>query len=340
MRITTVDARSDEPHEAGRFAEFVAVQAASMAALHAGPSTAWTTEELRAMRRTRTDFAYADRLAQVGDTAVGMLAVALPQQDNTEAALIMLHVLPQHRRRGVGSALLAEAEHIARRHGRSILQASTEYDAGAADVGEAFARQHGFALAQTVVASHLDLPADRAALAAMTRAGRDVAAYDLEVAWDRLPAHWLVDRAVLSARMSTDAPQGELTWSEEAWTAARVVEDVERVRAAGRRLLEVVARDVVTGRLVGFTRITVSTTDPDVGYQSDTLVLREARGHRLGLRMKATAALAFMQESPATRRLLTWNADDNLPMLAVNRRLGFVGDGIQREWERRLPDAR
>lgn len=102
MRITTVDARSDEPHEAGRFAEFVAVQAASMAALHAGPSTAWTTEELRAMRRTRTDFAYADRLAQVGDTAVGMLAVALPQQDNTEAALIMLHVLPQHRRRGVG----------------------------------------------------------------------------------------------------------------------------------------------------------------------------------------------------------------------------------------------
>lgn len=115
MRITTVDARSDEPHEAGRFAELVAVQAASMAALHAGPSTAWTTEELRAMRRTRTDFAYADRLAQVGDTAVGMLAVALPQQDNTEAALIMLHVLPQHRRRGVGSALLAEAEDIARR---------------------------------------------------------------------------------------------------------------------------------------------------------------------------------------------------------------------------------
>lgn len=335
MRIAVVDGRSDEPADRRLFEGFVAAQAASMASLHDGTSGASSVDELREMRRSRTDFVYADRAALVDEDVAGMLAVALPQHDNRDKAMVMLHVRPEHRRRGIGDALMGEAEAIAHAHDRSVLMASTDSDAGRDDVGETFARRHGFALAQTMLASHLALPADRPALEQMTANDR-AAPYELEVAWDRLPTDWLADRAVLSARMSTDAPQGDLSWDEETWTAERVAEDAERVVKSGRRLLEVVARDTATARLVGFTRITVPIAEPEVGYQQDTLVLREARGHGLGLRMKATAALALMDEMPGTRKVLTWNADDNGSMLAVNRKLGCTLDGIQREWERRL----
>lgn len=343
MHIATVDARSDEPADLRLFEAFVAAQAASMASLHDGPSTAWSVQELRAMRHTRTDFAYADRVALVDGQVAGMLAVALPQHDNRDKALVMLHVRPECRGQGVGDALMSEAERVAHAHDRSVLMASTDSYRDQVDVGEGFARRHGFALAQTMVASHLELPADREALRSMA-AGDAAAPYEIEVAWDGLPADWLADRAVLSARMSTDAPQGELSWDEEVWTSDRVAEDVERVVRSGRRMVEVVARDTGTGHLVGFTRVAVPIADPEVGYQQDTLVLREARGHGLGLRMKATATLALMDETPGTRKVLTWNADDNASMLAVNRELGFVVDGIQREWERTLdrlgaPDA-
>ena len=64
-----------------------------------------------------------------------------------------------------------------------------------------------------------------------------------------------------------------------------------------------------------------------MAYQQDTLVMREHRGHGLGLRMKAAGTLALMEGSPATTSVRTWNADDNAPMLAVNHALGFVHDG-------------
>lgn len=343
MHIAAVDAHSDQPADLRLFEGFVAAQAASMESLHDGTSGAWSVDELREMRRSRTDFGYADRAALVDGAVVGMLAVAMPQHDNRDKAMVMLHVRPEHRRHGIGEALMAEAEAIARADDRSVLMASTDCDAGRDDVGEAFAHRHGFALAQTMLASHLDLPAERDTMRLMA-AGDRAAPYEMDVAWDRLPAHWLADRAVLSARMSTDAPQGDLSWDEETWTCERVVEDAVRVVRSGRRLLEVVARDTGTGRLVGFTRISVPIAEPEVGYQQDTLVLREARGHGLGLRMKATAVLELLDRMPGTRKVLTWNADDNTAMLAVNRKLGCTVDGIQREWERTLtpisaPDA-
>jgi RimJ/RimL family protein N-acetyltransferase len=43
-----------------------------------------------------------------------------------------------------------------------------------------------------------------------------------------------------------------------------------------------------------------------------------------------------MARLPEVDRIRTWNAEDNEPMLAVNRRLGFVADAYQREWQKRV----
>ncbi len=63
-------------------------------------------------------------------------------------------------------------------------------------------------------------------------------------------------------------------------------------------------------------------------------MLREHRGHGLGLRLKAANALAVMRDLPMVPSVRTWNADDNVHMLAVNRELGFQVEGYSREWQK------
>jgi GNAT superfamily N-acetyltransferase len=104
----------------------------------------------------------------------------------------------------------------------------------------------------------------------------------------------------------------------------------------GRRSVETVARHVASGRLVGFTHVQVTADRPHLAYQHDTLVLREHRGHRLGVRLKAANALALREAMPQVRTVRTWNAVDNAPMLAVNRALGYRPSGRETEWQKVL----
>ncbi len=134
--------------------------------------------------------------------------------------------------------------------------------------------------------------------------------------------------------MSTDAPQGALLLEEEQWDAARVRAANQRQLDSGRRVVESVARHVPSRRLVGYTQLSVPAGTPELAYQSNTIVLREHRGHGLGLRLKAANALAVMRDLPMVRSVRTWNADDNVHMLAVNRELGFQVEGYSREWQK------
>jgi GNAT superfamily N-acetyltransferase len=127
---------------------------------------------------------------------------------------------------------------------------------------------------------------------------------------------------------------GDLVLEEERWDEERVRADYERIAAVGRRVVDAYALHEATGALVGYTQVQVPQADPEVAFQQDTLVLREHRGHGLGLRMKAAGTLALMDGSPTTGSVRTWNADDNAPMLAVNTALGFVHDGMMREWQK------
>jgi RimJ/RimL family protein N-acetyltransferase len=87
---------------------------------------------------------------------------------------------------------------------------------------------------------------------------------------------------------------------------------------------------------VGFTDLVVRPGAPDLAVQSDTLVVREHRGHGLGLAMKLANLAALQREKPNVDRVRTWNADTNTPMLAVNRRMGFEVVGWSREWLKEL----
>ena len=300
-----------------------------------GPDhTAHSVDELREMGRSTSRRRLAWAAVDAGGTVVGSAALTMPQHDNLAQALLLVIVHPDHRRRGIGTMLLEHTEAAAAEQGRTVLLAETQWRVGERDEsGEEFAAQRGYAGAQTVLRSSLSLPADRELLEAAVKV-RDADGYVVRTCWDGIPEAWLGGRAELSRRMSTDIPMGDLVLEEEVWDEERVRTDYERIAAIGRRVVDTYAVHEATGELVGYTQVQVPQAQPQVAFQQDTLVMREHRGHRLGLRMKAAETLALMQESPATQSVRTWNADDNAPMLSVNRALGYVHDAMLREWQK------
>lgn len=324
-----------DPEQDAQARAWIGVHEAAQHELFGDAGSTWTLEEIRAFHRAGQKRRVV-RGAWVDGELLGSLEVIMPLLDNESLAMVWLSVEPEARRRGIGSALFAEAERVATDHGRTILLVETEWAAGRHDESESFARRHGFELGQTVLRSCMSLDVDRARLRAMVD-GDGAEDYELESFVDLMPEEWLEDRAVLQQRMSTDAPSGDLDLEEEAWDAERLRSDNARWRDAGRRVVETAARHRPTGRLVGFTQISISAEEPTLGYQQDTLVLSEHRGHALGLRLKAANALRVLDAVPAVTAIRTWNAEGNAPMLAVNRALGYAVDGYSREWQKVLP---
>ena len=73
-----------------------------------------------------------------------------------------------------------------------------------------------------------------------------------------------------------------------------------------------------------------------VGWQGDTLVHGDHRGHRLGMLVKVANLEAMAAERPSTRRVHTWNAGENQWMLAINVALGFRRVATEGAWQKRV----
>jgi RimJ/RimL family protein N-acetyltransferase len=230
--------------------------------------------------------------------------------------------------------LLEEGRRLAAAHGRTEL--ITEVDEpGPWAPGRGFALRHGWTCDLVETRRDLVLPLDEQRLRAVEdEARRASTAYELVTWRDRTPDALVDDRALLERRMTTDAPHGDLPVQEEDWDAERVRE-YERVHAErGRTVLS--AGAVRDGRLVAFTDLHLSAATPEHAHQGGTLVLREHRGHRLGSLVKAAVLRQVADGFPQVRAITTYNADSNLPMVAVNAALGFVPAGSLSSWSVRL----
>ena len=334
VRIVAVDVLADD----GLLDQWLDAAVASARHEYGELHTTPSAPEVRASQRLTTDAAIVQVAALRGDQVVGQGQLNLPLTDNRHFAGLSFTVRPECRRHGVGTTLLQHLEHLATADGRTTLCAEGEVAAGHLDPADGFAKAHGYAVALVSLRGELDLPADLNALLepleadAVARSG----GYDVLTWWDDIPEQWLDQRAELASRMSTDAPLGELQTEQEKWDADRVLEQLRVIRAQGRRWVETVAVERATGRLAAFTDLAVSAHTPDLAYQWDTLVVQEHRGRRLGQMVKAANLRALVRELPDVRRVTTWNAEVNAPMLTVNRAMGFVTIGRETEWQKVL----
>ncbi|MDP3710946.1 MAG: GNAT family N-acetyltransferase [Mycobacteriales bacterium] len=337
MRIEQVDPRDDEA-----FGRWYAVLAAVEQDTRPGES-GWTAQDQREIAVTglEADTATGELvtllLAVDGARDVGLGRLVLTTRDNLDRARVLVHVLPDERRGGVGTALLEGLLARARAAGRSV--AGTEVDEPEALAGVSpahhFLTRHGFDRALLEVRRDLAVPVPSQVLAGCLAHAREGAAgYDVTAYSRRCPDHLLDARAALGRAMSVMFPSGDLELEEEQWDA----ELVRRKEAMFDRMGRVYWAAMATrdGEAVAFTELGVSSHAPDRAYQWDTLVLPEHRGHRLGLLLKATVLGQLQTDSPATRTVTTWNATTNAPMIAVNERLGFRPNGTLSTWQKRL----
>lgn len=270
-----------------------------------------------------------------------------------DTAWVVVQVLPEYRRRGIGTALADRVEAIAAESRvRKLIVYTPSGDApgerlvpptgyGSVPAGNAevrFLLARGYRLEQVARASRLALPVPAAELerhlaAATAKAGAE---YRVERWAGLTPDARLGDMAHLITRMVTDAPSAGLEEPADPWTAERVHEEELREQASPTTVLTAAVEHVPSGRLAGYTQLYVPRESHRPVTQGDTLVLREHRGHRLGMVLKIANLLHLEQERPGHPSVLTFNAEENRPMLDVNEAVGFVSIGFEGAWRKDL----
>jgi hypothetical protein len=133
--------------------------------------------------------------------------------------------------------------------------------------------------------------------------------------------------------MATDPPLGDVDWRPEVWDAERVRRTYLHMTVA-RDVYTTCARHVASGELAAFTQLKGPHDKPEVVYQENTLVLSHHRGHALGLWVKAANCEWIASDRPSSRRVHTWNADENDYMLDINTRLGYRRESIAAAWQK------
>lgn len=336
MDIRLIDARDE-----GDLAAWYAVYRAA-ASYEREYHMAYTQQEMRAEFLTPepgwqlTPYSLVEQGEVV---AVGSLG--LTRFDNLDMAWVAVGVLPSHRRRGLGSAVLGRLEEEAAGQGRTRLvgEADTPYDApedGSGEPDAEFLRAHGYAFGLGNVQRVLDLPVDDALLDALeAEAASRHSGYTFVDVSTPLPDELVLPVGQIRADVVVEAPMGDIPLEPDHVDAARVRGEEQKLAAQGRQGFAtlVFAPD---GELAAYTEVGISHSDKPWLYQWGTLVRRPHRGRSLGLAVKVRNTRWLQQLFPDRAAIRTWNAEVNEHMIGVNERLGYRPVARLGEWQKTL----
>ncbi len=290
--------------------------------------------------------------ARIDGELAGPAVYETTSGEDADTAWINVEVLPPFRGCGVGTALADEIEASAIEDGKSKaivytamqdapgqrLASPTGFGSVPASAPTArFLLARGYRLEQIERASRLPLPVpalDDLVASAHATSGPD---YALHTWVGRTPERFIEGMALLATRMSTDAPTAGLEEPEDVWTVERIVEADERNERMNPRLRLIAAVEhVPTGQLAGFTVLSVPRQTHRAVSQYATLVLREHRGHRLGMLLKVGNLAHLEAVAPGHPSVTTFNAEENRHMLSVNEAVGFVAFSSESAWRKDL----
>ncbi len=285
---------------------------------------------------------------------VGRVGLDLPVETDSRVAYMLIELLPDVWGRGIGTGALRLIERVAGEHGRTVLQSWAEHpdrpgprlepptgfgSIPADDPGARFFVRHGFSLEQIERNSALDLRETQERVDdLLTEAVAAARGYRL-VSWDApTPPEFAEGYAWMKSRMVTDAPSAAIEFDEEKWDAERVAIHDARSIEAGRLLHVTAAQHIESGELCAFNELAIGPDRTKASHQEDTLVLREHRGHRLGMLVKCAGLRAWRDIAPDSPRIITYNAEENRPMLDINEAIGFVPIAYEGAWKKVLKD--
>lgn len=286
---------------------------------------------------------------------VGRVGVDLPLEDGSKVAFFAIELLKDVQGRGIGSTAYTDlVEPAARAHGRTVLQSWAEQNEApgprleaptgfgsvpADDRTTRFYLRHGFRLEQVERCSAFDLQGSFEGVERLYAMARDASPGYRVVSWVApTPEEFVARYGWMKSRMITDAPAAGLEFDEEQWDAARVARHDSTYTASGRLLQVAAAEHIATGELCAFNELVIGKDRTEATHQEDTLVLTEHRGHRLGMLVKCANLLAWRSVAPQSPRVITYNAEENRPMLDINEAIGFAPISYEGAWKKVLDD--
>ncbi|MFT3970054.1 MAG: GNAT family N-acetyltransferase [Micropruina sp.] len=291
-------------------------------------------------------------LAVRNGTIVGRIGVDIPLEAGSRSAYWLIELLPEVWGQGIGTSAYQLVEQTARAHGRTVLQSWAEHSDAPGDRLEPptgfgsiprdhaarFFLRHGYTLEQIERCSRLDLNGSFGEIERLL-AEAQAASTDYRVVQWMLPTpdEFVAGYAWMKSRMSTDAPAADLEIDEESWDATRIALHDARYLDGGQTLQVTAAQHIATGELCGFNELVIGSDRTRATHQEDTLVLAEHRGHRLGLLVKCAGLLSWREVAPESPRVITYNAEENRPMLDINEAIGFVPVIYEGAWKKVLP---
>jgi GNAT superfamily N-acetyltransferase/RimJ/RimL family protein N-acetyltransferase len=261
--------------------------------------------------------------------AVGCYLLTLPDKANLTRANVVLRVPPDRRRAGIGTALLRHCADRARLAGRAWLAA----EAWDGTAGEPFATAVG--ATGGIPSVHRTMRFDDSVREQLPGLRADAeghaAGYSL-LSWTGPTPGGLLDQVAAVHAAMADAPRNAGV-EPSVWDADRIARVEKLIDDAGMGSYTVGARHDATGRIAALTTILTDPGAPGWGIQQITAVLRQHRGHRLGLLVKVAMLELLTSAEPDMRRIVTDNAGSNDFMIAINKQLGFEVSGVTRSWQ-------
>ncbi|GAA0589144.1 GNAT family N-acetyltransferase [Kribbella sandramycini] len=271
------------------------------------------------------------------ERVLGALLFEYRLSDNLDTVEVEIDVPPEHRRRGIGTALWQWAVTRAAQLGRTIFQTELAVPSEPWP-GAIFAERLGFAVEHREDHLVVPLPYDELRLEELRSTAGPLQGYTL-TSWAGIcPPEHQQSYADLHTAMDNDVPIGGMTRELVPWTIEKLAAGEQRI---DRNYLALVTMaHTAAGEPAGYTLIYVPKSNPDHVQQDDTLVLRDHRGHNLGTHLKLANLDQLAAHRDKQRYLHTWTALSNGPMQKVNARFGFRSVEQSQELELTYPKLR
>ena len=261
-------------------------------------------------------------------------AIDPDHDDNPDMLWVNVHVLPDHRGRGVGRRLVTEMVDFARSDARTRMVMDT-IDTVPAGIrfaellgGEAKQAWH---INRLVCADVARAQLEQWVAEAPSRApDYELLAFDGPVPDD------IVEDFVDLVHVMNTAPRDDLEMNDFTFTVEQLREEERIGIAAGLERWTVVVRRTSDGALAGFHDVHYDPKTPPIVHVGATGVRPEHRGFAIGKWLKAAIQLRILDELPEFTEVRTGNADSNDAMLGINHAMGYKPFAATTTWEFRV----